>query len=41
MYEKIKRWFIQGLWTNDMVIRAAEKGVITKEEAEDILGQEE
>lgn len=32
MYEKIKRWFQQGLWTETMVKNAALKGVLTSDE---------
>ena len=38
MKEKIARWYGQGLWTEDMVHQAVEKGVITEAEAEEILG---
>ena len=41
MYEKIKRWYIQGLWTEEMVQKAADKGVITQDEASEILSEEE
>lgn len=37
MYEKIKKWYKQGLWTEEMVQNAVEKGVITAEEAAEIL----
>ena len=37
MKEKIARWYAQGLWTEDMVRQAVEKGVITEAEAEEIL----
>ena len=37
MFEKIKRWYRQGLWTEDMVMNAVEKGVISQAEAEQIL----
>ena len=40
MYEKIKKWYKQGLWTAEMVQTAADKGIITKEQAAEILGQE-
>lgn len=39
MKEKIARWYAQGLWTEDMVRTAADKGVITEAEAEEILGE--
>ena len=38
MRDKIAKWYAQGLWTEDMVREAVEKGVITEEEAEEILG---
>ena len=38
MYEKIKKWYEQGLWTEEMVKNAVKKGVITAEEAAEILG---
>lgn len=37
MKEKIARWYAQGLWTEDMVRTAADKGVITGMEVEEIL----
>ena len=37
MYEKIKKWYEQGLWTEEMVQNAVKKGVITAEEAAEIL----
>jgi hypothetical protein len=40
MYEKIKKWYKQGLWTEEMVLNAVQKGVITKQEANEILGKE-
>ena len=41
MYEKIKKWYVQGLWTEKMVLNAVEKKVITQEQATEILGKEE
>lgn len=38
MYEKIKKWYKQGLWTAEMVQNAVGKGVITQEQANEILG---
>ncbi len=32
MYEKIKKWYEQGLWTAEMVHDAANKGLITENE---------
>lgn len=38
MRDKIAKWYAQGLWSRDMVRQAADKGVITETEAEEILG---
>ena len=37
MYEKIKRWYKQGLWDEEKVQNAAKKGVLTADEAAEIL----
>lgn len=37
MYEKIKRWYTLGLWTEEMVHNSVEKGIITADEAAEIL----
>lgn len=37
MFEKIKKWYRQGLWTAEMVTKAADKGVITREQANEII----
>lgn len=37
MKEKIAKWFKQGLWTENMVLNAVTKNVLTKEEAKEIL----
>jgi uncharacterized XkdX family phage protein len=37
MYEKIKKWYKQGLWTAEMVMNAVTKGIITEEQAKEIL----
>lgn len=37
MYEKIKKWYRQGLWTETMVQKAVEKGIITSDEAAEII----
>lgn len=37
MYEKIKKWYKQGLWTSSMVQNAVVKGVLNEEEANEIL----
>ena len=39
MFEKIKKWYARGLWTAEMVLQAVEKGVITPEQAEEIIGE--
>lgn len=38
MYEKIARWYRQGLWTAAMVNSAAQKGIITRGQAAEIIG---
>jgi hypothetical protein len=38
MFEKILKWYKQGLWTEKMVRDAFEKGVLTEEEMNQILG---
>lgn len=40
MYEKIKKWYAQGLWTEAMVQNAVKKGILTEEEAKEILSTE-
>ena len=37
MFNKIKKWYEQGLWTEKMVNDAVAKGIITPEQAEEIL----
>ena len=39
MYEKIKKWYGQGLWTATMVANAVTKGVITSEQYQKITGK--
>ena len=41
MYEKILKWYRQGLWTKTMVENAVSKGVLTEEQKIAILGTEE
>ncbi len=41
MYEKIRKWYTLGLWTEEMVHNAVEKGIITAEQAGEILGIED
>lgn len=40
MYERIKKWYKQGLWSVEMVRNAVLKGVITEAQAEEIIAQE-
>lgn len=39
MFEKIKRFYKLGLWSEAMVLNAVEKGVITEKQREEILGK--
>ena len=39
MKEKIEKWYQQGLWTEAMVQNAVAKGVITEQEAAEIINQ--
>lgn len=39
MFEKIKRWYEEGLWTKAMVRNAVRKGKITAEQYEKIVGE--
>lgn len=39
MYERIKKWYKQGLWTAEMVQNAVKKGILTADEAAEIFGQ--
>ena len=36
MFEKIKKWYKQGLWTEAMVMNAVMKGIITVDELNEI-----
>lgn len=38
MYEKIAKWYKQGLWNTDKVADAMKKGIITQEQYEEIIG---
>lgn len=38
MKEKIAKWYKQGLWTEEMVLNAVDKGILTADEAAEILG---
>ena len=39
MFEKIKKWYEQGLWTKRMVADAVRKRKITAEQYEIIVGE--
>ena len=39
MFEKIKKWYKQGIWTAEMVQNAVVKGKLTAEEADEILSR--
>lgn len=39
MKEKIALWYAQGLWTAEMVQNTVEKGLLTQEEVDEILGK--
>lgn len=37
MFEKIKKWYAQKLWTEQMVLNAVSKGILTEEQVKEIL----
>lgn len=37
MFERIKKWYTLGLWTEKMVKEAAEKGLLTEAEVQTVL----
>ena len=37
MYERIKKWYKQGLWTKEMVQNAVDKGVLSAEQLKEIF----
>ena len=39
MKEKIKKWYKQGLWTKTMVDAAVLKGILSKEDYNEITGE--
>ena len=39
VYEKIKKWYEQGLWKEAQIRQAVEKGVISEEECSKILSR--
>lgn len=38
MFERIQKWYKQGLWTAEMVRNAVDKGVLTPEQYREITG---
>ena len=40
MFSKILKWHKQGLWTQERVGNAVEKGLITEEQYTEITGEE-
>ena len=41
MKERIMKWYKLGLWTEVMIQKAIEKGVITADDMAEILGEKE
>lgn len=39
MVEKIKKWYKQGLWSTEQVQKAVDKGILTAEQAAEILDE--
>lgn len=37
MFNKIEKWYNMGLWTEEMVMNAVAKGILTEEESREIL----
>jgi hypothetical protein len=37
MYEKIKKWYRQGLWTAEMVQDAVDRGILAEDEYKTIV----
>ena len=40
MFEKIKKWYKQGLWTKEMVHNAVVKGILSEAQEQEILEKE-
>jgi uncharacterized XkdX family phage protein len=40
MFEKIKKWYEEELWTKSMVRNAVKKGKITAEQYKEITGED-
>lgn len=39
MKDKIAKWYKQGLWTKEMVRNAVDKGILTEDDFNDIVGE--
>lgn len=39
MKDKIAKWYKQGLWAEEMVLNAVDKGILTTDEAAEILAK--
>ena len=39
MKDKITKWYKQGLWTEEMVRNAVNKGILNEEDFKDIVGE--
>lgn len=39
MFEKIRKWYLQGLWKTSQVAQAVAKGVLTQAQYEEIVGK--
>lgn len=37
MKDKIEKWYNMGLWSEEMVLNAVAKGILTEEESKEIL----
>lgn len=37
MKDKIAKWYNMGLWSEEMVLNAVAKGILTEEESKEIL----
>lgn len=40
MFERIRKWYMQGLWTAAQVQQSIQKGVLSDEEATQIIKEE-
>lgn len=40
LFERIKKWYQDGVWTKSMLVNAVAKGKITAEEYREITGED-